>query len=214
MTRSHLRAVVFSVLASFAAPALAVTLAPLTAQAAGVDAIEFLKGRHRSIEGLLQQAQSAGRDASIDQTISGLIDYAGMAKAALGKDEWEKRSPDERQTFTDLLRQLIVLNYRNRLSLSTDYRVDYTGEDALNDAKTDFVVHTEVANLKDPRAEPVKVDYVLHGQGGGYIVVDVQPEGASMVRTYHKEFTKVLAKDGWDGLLTKMRSKKDELSKA
>ncbi|MBI2390308.1 MAG: ABC transporter substrate-binding protein, partial [Deltaproteobacteria bacterium] len=65
--------------------------------------------------------------------------------------------------------------------------------------------------LTDKKAAPVLIDYVVRKKGSGWIVVDLIPEGSSMARTYHKEFSKVIKKDGWATLIKKM---KDKLAKS
>ncbi len=39
------------------------------------------------------------------------------------------------------------------------------------------------------------------------ITVDIIPEGSSMAKTYNKDFTKVIKKDGWATLIKKMKDK-------
>ncbi len=178
------------------------TVTTSDAQAAST-ATDFIKGKHETVVKLLKTPKSADRDKKIDAELTTLVDYDEMAKAAVGVN-WDKRSDAEKKEFTELLRQLVDRNYRKRLEQTLDYNVTYKGEKAQG---SDTLVQTEAANAKDLRAPAVMIDYVLRKKGSGFIVVDIVPEGASYVKVYNKEITKILDKNGWDAVIKKMKDK-------
>jgi phospholipid transport system substrate-binding protein len=204
---------------SFRSTLLALSLAlgaaafvtPLRADAAAAapGASSYLKTKHEKVSALLK-SKDADKDKKVEDELDNLIDYDQMAKDALG-DAWNdaKRTDAERATFKDLLKQLIQKNYKKRLTQTLDYAITYKGEDVKGDAIT---VHTEAQNVNDKREAPTQIDYVMKkNASGNYIVVDLVPEGSSMIKTYHKEFKKVIDKDGWDAMIKKM---KDKLAKS
>ena len=166
-------------------------------------ATTYLKGKHEEVQKLLKTPATPDREKKIDAALDALVDYDQMAKDALGAN-WEKRSDGEKKEFTDLLRQLIQKNYKKKLQQTLDYQIDYTGEDAKG---SDVVVHTEAKNVNDKRESSVQIDYVVRKKGTGYIVVDLIPEQSSMIKTYNKEFTKVITKDGFPAVIQKMKDK-------
>jgi phospholipid transport system substrate-binding protein len=211
MNRSFRRTLfAFALATGTAAVAIMPTAEAVAAPTKG-DATKYLEGKHNSVIKLLSgsaktPAEIKARDEKVDAELNALVDYDQMAQDALGK-EWEKRSDAEKKDFTDLLKQLIQKNYKKKLTQTLNYAIDYKGEEPKPAAKDDVVVHTEAKNKEDKRDTTVLIDYVLRKKGAGYIVVDLVPEGSSMIKTYNKEFKKVIDKDGFPAVLTKMKEK-------
>lgn len=191
-----------SAVSAGSAPASAQTSAPAAATASA-----FLDAKLKTVRALLSQPASPEREKKLDAELGTLVDYDDMAKVALG-EEWGKRSKEEIAEFTGLLRQLIEKNYKKRLQDTLKYDIANKGEEPKG---ADVLVKTEAKSLTDKKAAPVLIDYVVRKKGSGWIVVDLIPEGSSMARTYHKEFSKVIKKDGWATLIKKM---KDKLAKS
>ena len=61
---------------------------------------------------------------------------------------------------------------------------------------------------------PFVVAYVLHEVDGRWQVRDIITDGVSIAKTYRFEFKKVLAKDGIDGILARLRTKLGEIGQA
>jgi phospholipid transport system substrate-binding protein len=194
-----------------AAPAFVGLVAPVaTAQAAetGDSATAYLKTKQNGLTKILKDNKPGpARTQKVNAELDTLIDYDEMARASLG-DEWGKRSEGERKQFTELLKQLIQKNYTKRMDDLVEYDIAYKSEQPTGG---DTTVKTEAKSQKDKRAAPVLVDYVLRKKGSSYVIVDIIPEGSSYVRTYNKEFTKILKKPvpdgGWDALVAKMKKK-------
>ena len=216
MIRSFRRTLLALALATGTA---AVAITPATEAVAAPtkgEATKYLETKHDVVIKLLGQtaktpADAKARDEKVDAELNALVDYDQMAKDALGK-EWDnpKRTDAEKKEFTELLKQLIQKNYKKKLTQTLHYAIDYKGED-VKAAGGDVIVHTEAKNKEDKRDTTVLIDYVLRKKGAGFIVVDLVPEGSSMIKTYNKEFKKVIEKDGFPAVLTKM---KDKLAKA
>ena len=176
--------------------------APAHAEAATTTATSFLQSKHERVISLLK-SNTADKDKKVDAELDALVDYDQMAQDALGAN-WDKRSDAEKKDFKDLLRLLIQKNYKKRLMQTLDYRIDYTGEDAKG---SDFVVHTRAQNVNDKREAPVLIDYVVRKRPAGFVVIDLVPETSSMIKTYNKDFTKVIKDKGWDEVIKKMKEK-------
>jgi phospholipid transport system substrate-binding protein len=209
MSRS-LRSTLVALSLALGAAAFVTPLRADAAAAPAAGASTYLKAKHEKVNAILK-SKDADKDKKVEDELNTLIDYDQMAKDALG-DAWNdpKRTDAERTQFEDLLKQLIQKNYKKRLSQTLDYAINYKGEDAGKDGAV--IVHTEAQNVTDKREAPTQIDYVMKkSASGSYIVVDLIPEGSSMIKTYHKEFTKVISKDGWDAMIKKM---KDKLAKS
>jgi phospholipid transport system substrate-binding protein len=186
---------------------------PLRADAAAApasSASNYLKGKHEKVNTILK-SKDADKDKKVDDELKSLIDYHQMAMDALG-DAYNDpaRTDAQKADFESLLKQLIEKNYKKRLNDTLDYAITYKGEDVAKDGSV--TVHTEAQNINDKREAPTQIDYkMVKNSSGGFTVTDLIPEGASMIKTYKKEFKKVLDKDGWDKMIQRM---KDKLAKS
>ena len=58
----------------------------------------------------------------------------------------------------------------------------------------------------------IPVDYRLYQKGDQWLVYDVIIEGVSLISNYRSSYQEIMKKEGFDGLLAKMRAKIDELA--
>jgi phospholipid transport system substrate-binding protein len=175
-----------------------------TAAAQTASASSFLDGKLNTVRTLLKTPASPDREKKLDAELATLVDYDEMAKVALGK-EYGNRTKEEIAEFTGILKQLIEKNYKKRLQDTVNYEILNKGEESLPNGDT--LVKTEAKNLKDKKASNIQIDYAVRKKGSGWITVDIIPEGSSMAKTYNKDFTKVIKKDGWATLIKKMKDK-------
>jgi len=84
-----------------------------------------------------------------------------------------------------------------------------TYEDAQADADA-VVVRTEARSRTNRRAPPVSIDYRMHLANGAWRVIDISTDGASMVQSYRRQFRRIISREGWDGLLSRMRSRLED----
>jgi len=180
-----------------------VVAAPVAVYADSGSATDFMRTKQANVTKLLKGPKSADRDKKVDEELKTLVDYEDMAKVAVAEN-WDKRTDAEKKEFVDLLRQVVEQNYKKRLDQTLEYEVTYKSESTKG---SDFVVKTEAKNPKDLREVPVTIDYVLRKKGSSYTVVDIIPEGSSTVNTYKKEIAKIIAKEGWEGVIKKMKGK-------
>lgn len=185
------------------------------ARAQADEAQAFLEHRHEAVVRVLNRsagskAAKARRDSQLDRMLGGLLDYEALSKKALGS-HWEAKSPAARSEFVDLLRQLVQRSYKQNLERTLGYRVRYTGGE---DAKDGVIVRTVARSRSNPRAPEVSIDYRMHRVDGQWRVYDVVTDGVSMIRNYRNQFNRIIDKEGWDGLIDRMRKKlnaKDDL---
>jgi phospholipid transport system substrate-binding protein len=183
-------------------------LAAVPAAAQPAQAQQFIERRHAAVHRVLRADASTAsartrRDAQLDRMLSELLDYDTLSQRSLAK-HWEDRSPSERKDFVALLQQLVERSYKRNLENTLGYSVRYTGAEAQDEG---VLVQTVARSKKNPRAPAVSIDYRLHKVDGQWRVYDVITDGVSMVRNYRNQFNRIISKDGWSGLLERMRSK-------
>ena len=134
------------------------------------------------------------------------LDVDELGRRAL-RDHWSKLSAEQRREFTKLLRELVEANYLKALRARLDYDVAYADETTTSSGVR---VATEVHALRNGRKQTMSIDYVLHRQDDDWRVFDLVTDGVGLVENYRSQFNKVIAKDGVEGLLARMRKKKLE----
>lgn len=178
-----------------------------SAQATG-PATRFLRQRHDEVTRLMRRdaagdAARQQRSQEVTRILSQLLDYQELSRRALGA-HWESRTPQQREQFVGLLRQLVERNYEANLERIHDFEVQYTREEGISDGT---VVHTEARSRTERRQPPVEISYSMHLTEGAWRVFDVNTDGVSLVRNYNRQFNRIISQDGWDALIQRMQER-------
>lgn len=198
-------------LLSLAVLAITLCVAPFAARAADGPGTKVVRQANDTIAALLKQKAAPGSDAEkkaaakVTTSVREFLDIGELTQRAL-VDHWAKLTEAQRKDFLDTLRALIEDNYVKGLRANLDYQVTYLGE-APGDKGT-IVVKTQIAAKKKGRPIKIAVDYVLMEQGGKLRCFDVKTDGVGLVENYRAQFNKIIAKDGFDGLLNRMKKKR------
>ena len=96
------------------------------------------------------------------------------------------------------------------LRSNLDYAVAYTGE--TQDAAGNTVVHTSIKTKAKGRPVEIKVDYVVVKQGDKLRAFDVVTDDVGLVDNYKSTFNKIMEKDGFSGLMAKIKKKQAEVT--
>jgi phospholipid transport system substrate-binding protein len=163
-------------------------------------ATDVVKAKQTALFDLLQKQ---GNDAKVSATLDEILDYQSMAEASLGS-EWAARSDAEKAQFSDLLKQLVRRSYERNIKKTLSYNIEYIGETEKN---ARVIVKTKAVSKSDKRADPVEIDYTLAQKDGKWRIQDIKTDGVSLVSSYRSQFTKIIKKDGFPTLITKMKDK-------
>jgi phospholipid transport system substrate-binding protein len=177
---------------------------PAVAQAAAPgQAQRFLEQRHAEVDRLLRQTPGDARNRRLGDLLDGLLDYPELARRALGR-HWDARSEAERREFSDLLEQLVARSYQDNLQRTLSFEVDYVGAESADEG---VLVKTRARDRRNRRAQPVEIDYSMRRVGEAWRVFDVHTDGVSLVENYRSQFNRIIDREGFPGLLTKMRNR-------
>ena len=189
-------------------PAAAATAAAPAAKAGpGTQAV---KTANETIAALLKQKVAPGsreeKDlaAKVTTSVRGFLDIDQLGKRAM-IDNWQKLSRAQQDQFLSLLRALIEDNYVRGLRANLEYQIDYTGESTDKDGNV--IVTTKINTRRKGRPYTIAVDYVLVKDGDKLRAWDVKTDGVGLVENYRTMFDKIIDKDGFDGLIAKMKKK-------
>ena len=133
------------------------------------------------------------------------FNFEEMAKRALGRP-WKEQTPEKRQEFVQLFKQLLFNTYINRIENYTgsNERVFFDSEKLDGDYA---IVKTHILYQGDNN---ISIEYRLRQDGGRWQVYDVVVEGISFVDNYRGQFGSILTKESFDSLLIKLRQKVDQ----
>jgi len=154
--------------------------------------------------GIIAQPDSAERAKKLKGLFDDMLDYADLARASLG-NKWHKLDADQKVEFSDLLEQLVRKNYQRNLKKMLGWNVQYYSETVLDGGVVE--VKSRAVHKTDSRQDPLLLDFKVKERDGKWLVIDLSPEGASLVATYRSQFTRILDKDGYPALKAKMQKK-------
>ena len=189
-------------------PAAAAPAAPAAAKSGS--GTQVVKSANDTIAALLKQKVTAGSKeekdlaAKVTTSVRGFLDIDQLGKRAM-VDNWAKLSRPQQDQFLALLRSLIEDNYIRGLRANVEYQTDYAGE--TTDKDGNVVVTTKINTKRNGRPYTIEVDYVLVKDGDKLRAWDIKTDGVGLVENYRSMFDKIMDKDGFDGLLAKMKKK-------
>lgn len=186
---------------------LGVTSVTLAAAPAG-DPVAQVKSATADIQQIAAEAKEQGpMVAKIEVVMKRLVDYEQFSAATM-KKHWPDLNSDQRVRFVDAFKSLITNTYAKRFQPGASFKTTYRGEtefmgDGRNRASVKTTVHGEKA--------AADVDYVflastLNGKAA-WRVVDIIVDEVSMVRNWRSQFSKVMKREGFESLLTKIGKK-------
>lgn len=163
-------------------------------------ATDVVKAKQTALYDLLQKP---GNETKIAATLDQVLDHEAIAKASLGS-EWDARSDAEKAQFSDLLKQLVRKSYERNIKKTLGYNIEYIGETEKN---LQVIVKSKAVSKTDKRADPIEIEYALAQKDGKWVIQDITTDGVSLVSSYRSQFTKIVKKDGFPKLISKMKDK-------
>jgi phospholipid transport system substrate-binding protein len=169
-----------------------------------------VKQANEKIDALLKQKVTPGSkeekelSAKVTTSVRDFLDIDALGKLAMA-DQWSKLTPAQQTQFLTTLRSLIEDNYVRGLRSNLEFTVDYTGESTDKDGNT--VVTTTINTKRKGRPYKIEVDYVLKKDGDKLKAFDVKTDGVGLVENYKTQFNNIIAKEGFDGLINRMKKK-------
>jgi phospholipid transport system substrate-binding protein len=140
------------------------------------------------------------RRGKILEIVSQVFDFREMAKRSLGI-YWRKRTPQERDEFVPLYKDLLNDTYMRKVERYTNEKILYTDESIHGDYA---VVRTRVATNTGTE---IPLEYRLMQKEGKWVVYDVVIEGVSLVNNYRSQFSQIIRSDSYEELVKRLKKK-------
>lgn len=183
--------------------------AAAAAEAKRGPATRSVERANETVRGLLRKKAVAGSVAEkqlakqLTTQVRSFLDIDELGRRALSR-HWDKLAPTQRSEYLTLLRSLIEKNYIKGLRSNLSYKVEYIGETAKGKHK---VVTTQIKTRRRGRPYTVAIDYLVHQDQGAWRAYDIITDGVGLVENYRAQFNRIIARKGFDDLLTRMRKK-------
>jgi phospholipid transport system substrate-binding protein len=137
-----------------------------------------------------------------------LLDFEELGRRALAR-HWEGLAPKQRADFVTTLRSLVERSYVRSVHGQPDYDLKFDKEETTGGEST---VPATLTATRKGRKISMSLVYKLLWKEGRWVVYDVVTDDVSLLENYRAEFGKLIAKEGFDGLLARMKKKLDDKS--
>ena len=169
---------------------------------ASTDPLDFVKQRYEELQSVVKKFPEKDKmQQGIREVMERFVDYPELSRRTLA-DQWDKLAKGQRSEFVGEFKKMIQRSYVKRFDPGIVFTIDYTGE---RRAETDGAV-TIPSIIRSGRSE-AKVEYTVRTVSGKWLAFDVVVDDVSMVRTYRKQFHDIILKDGFKGLLERLRKR-------
>jgi phospholipid transport system substrate-binding protein len=185
------------VLASLIALAVAANPGPLA----------VVKSADAEVEKILQSPEPT--PDKLAERAEQFVDFAELAKRAFGKD-WATLKKPQQDEFSLTMKGLLRASYAQKaISDGRGGAKSEYGEEKIDG--NEAVVETTLV----VKQERIPIIYKLSrpNPNGAWKVYDVVTDDVSLVATYNDEFRKVMGKKGFDGLLSSLKARKEQMEK-
>lgn len=141
------------------------------------------------------------RRGMVTNIVEDMIDWQEVGRRALAQ-HWRKRSPQEKEEFLNLFRDLLKRTYSEKLDIYAGEQIVYVSEKVEGNKAT---VKTKVINKK--KEQEYSVDYRLIEKGEKWLGYDVIIEGISAVNNYRVQFNEVITGSSYVSLVKRMKAR-------
>jgi len=149
-----------------------------------------------------------GRYETLEPVLSTTYDFPEMARVSSGR-YWRQLTDAQKQQLVEAFKAYSLATYAARFDGFGGERFEVLGEDPA--PASNVRVNNQIVQSN---GQPIRIDYLLHPSDGGWRIVDVYLKSSvSELAVRRSEFTSVLAKQGFDGLIAALTAKIDALEK-
>ena len=152
---------------------------------------------------LKDPAKEKERREKIRKAVDEMCDWDEMSRRSLGR-YWAQRSAEEKKEFIQLFGQLLERTYVDKVEGYSGEKVIYAGERIDGDYAE---VNVKIVTKKNTE---IPVVYKLRNKDQKWWAYDIVVEGVSLVNNYRTQFSDIMAKSSFEGLMKKLREKSAE----
>jgi len=164
-------------------------------------AAAFIRGLYAEFDRISNRTTDTKElHTAIARQMDTFMDYREMAVRILGKERWSKLSKSQHQEFQHLLSALVHKTYVQRFRPGHKFTISYDEQvRVLKDGRT------QVRTTIDFERASVNAYYSMRFNNVGWSIYDIIVDEVSQVQIYRRSFRRILKKEGWKGLMKRMR---------
>ena len=173
------------------------------------DPASMVKGTVGQVLGVLSDKQISrqSRQRRVLEIVAGRFDFTDMARSALGYN-WKKLSPSQQEQFVPLFTAFMEDAYVTKIDSYSGQQVQFLGQTSTAPDAAEVKTVVQPANSGD---QPIRIDYLVKQAGDDWKVYDVTVDDISITANYRNQFNRMINERGFDGLMSAMREKQQEL---
>ena len=172
-----------------------VTAAKATLQAATDETLAILNDKSLSREARLGKLENIALER---------FDFPKMTQLVLGKNR-QQLTKDQQAEFMEEFKQHLSLTYGKTFDRYTGQEKIAIGDGRLESNK-DVTMRMDLTGGSAP-ADGVRIDYRMRENTGKWLVIDVIPEGVSMVQNFRAQVQEIVTQKGVSQLIQTLREK-------
>jgi phospholipid transport system substrate-binding protein len=142
------------------------------------------------------------RQMRIDRLLRAVLDYDEISRRAL-ESTWPTLTATQQRVFVDTFSRLTDQVFLTKLPRQRT-RLSYDSESITGQQASVMATASEADAKGRP---PEHIEYRLSLKGDQWLITDVLIDGTSMVATYQRQFRMLVKREGFDGLMLRMRNK-------
>lgn len=144
-------------------------------------------------------AQKTTRRQKLRELINPKFNFTEMSRRSLGAN-WNEITPAEQKDFTTVFSELLARTYLSKIETVKPGMVKIDSE-SVNPPKAS--VKTTVIS----KGDNFPIEYKMSFEDGRWQVYDVVIENIGLIGNYRNEFSGIIRKEKFEGLMTRLRQK-------
>lgn len=132
------------------------------------------------------------------------IDVDGMSRSVLGRQVWNKISPQERKDFTSAFTKLVIRTYAVPIAEYSGETVQFMPTRGYNEAR--FVQVKSI--IVRPNGQKIPLTYSLVSRNSKWMIYDLSVDGISLLQSYKTQINTSLQKSTIRELINQINKNK------
>lgn len=136
------------------------------------------------------------------------FDVPQIGRFVVGR-HWQRLKPEDQQQFLDVFGRYVASIYAAQFSEYQGYNFRTTGARQTSPGEVSVP-----AQIDREGQAPIRMDFRLRKEGGGFRIADVAVESVSLILTKRDEFSSTLSSEGVGGVMKRMQAVIDRTQRA
>jgi len=144
-------------------------------------------------------AQKAVRRSKLRELINPKFNFPELPRRSLGAN-WNELTPQEQSEFTSVFSELLARTYLSKIETVKPGMVKIESE-SVNMPKA------TVKTVVNSKGDNFPIEYKMSFEDGRWQVYDVVIENIGLIGNYRNEFSGIIRKEKFEGLMARLRQK-------